>query len=48
MHIQTFIYNNTIIELLERSDMSDIKLTKKNTWRWIGYILRKGQDDIIN
>ena len=36
-------------ELLERSDMSDIKLTiKRRKWRWLGHTLRKGQDDITN
>ncbi len=36
-------------ELLERSDMSDIKLTiKQRKWRWLGHTLRKGQDDITN
>ena len=36
-------------ELLERSDMSDIKLTiKQRKWRWLGHTLRKGHDDITN
>ncbi len=36
-------------ELLECSDMSDIKLTiKQRKWRWLGHFLRKGQDDITN
>ena len=36
-------------ELLERSDMSDIKLTiKQRKWRWLGHTLWGGQDDITN
>ena len=36
-------------ELLERSDMSNIKLTiKQRKWRWLGHTLRKAQDDITN
>ncbi len=37
------------IELLERSDMSDIKLTiKQRKWRWLGHTFRKGRDNITN
>ena len=40
---------NFYTELLERSDMSDIKLTiKQRKLRWLGYTLRKVQDDFTN
>ena len=43
----SFKISNT--ELLERSDMSDIKLTiKQMKWRWLVHTLRKGQGDITN
>ena len=36
-------------ELLERSDMSDIKLTiNQRKWRWFGHTLRKGHDNVTN
>ena len=36
-------------ELLESSDMSDIKPTiKQRKWRWLEHTLRKGHDDLTN
>ncbi len=36
-------------ELLERSDISDIKLIlKQRKWRWLRHTLSKGQDNITN
>ena len=47
--IHKIFWPNTITnkELLERSDMIDIKSTiKQRKWRWLGHTLRKSPDDI--